>query len=477
MEIAWIKSDEQIDNSIVFLPKIEDIDSLKLTAKKSDLLSESLLKKETFGVNHFSENTFYIQPKANKNKSEIRENFRKLGSEAFSFFSKATCSKIKIIENQVSEEQIFDFIEGFLLSNYQFENYKTERNTSSISLLIQENEGREQKIVELKNLCNNVFLCRDWVNMPPNKLTTDSYVQIIEKTCQQKKLDYQILTKDELIAQGFGGLLAVNAGSSQAPYFVEITYKAENAFNPKPIILIGKGIVYDTGGLSIKPTPGSMDIMKCDMAGSATVIAATFAMEENKLPVYCKTLIPLTDNHISNTAFLPGDVITMHNKMTVEVLNTDAEGRMILADALSYAQQFDPLLCLDFATLTGSALRAIGHEGAVYYTTAESTHNYLLEKAAEQTFERLVRFPLWKDYKDYLTSDIADLKNIGGDTAGSITAAKFLECFVNYPWMHFDIAGPAFLPKNDAYRTKNGSGYGVRLVYNFIKELALQHGK
>jgi len=211
--------------------------------------------------------------------------------------------------------------------------------------------------------------------------------------------------------------------------------------------------------------------MKLDMAGAASVIGAFYAIAKNKLPVNIIGLIPSTDNLVNSQAYVPGDIIKMHNGLFVEVLNTDAEGRLILADALSFAQNYEPELVIDLATLTGSAAVAIGTYGAVVMGTADESNFDSIIQSGNNVYERLVRFPFWDEYGELLKSSIADLKNIGGSEAGAVTAGKFLEHFTNYPWIHIDIAGPAILEKNDSYRTAGGSAFGVRLLYDFFKTI------
>jgi leucyl aminopeptidase len=245
-------------------------------------------------------------------------------------------------------------------------------------------------------------------------------------------------------------------------------YKPEGAVNSKPIVFVGKGVVYDTGGLSLKPT-SSMDTMKCDMSGAAAVASAIYAIALAKLPVYVVALVPATDNRPDGNAYVPGDIITMMDGTTVEVLNTDAEGRLILADALTYAKKYDPLLVIDIATLTGAAEAALGRIGiAGMHNKAESYFPQLV-KSSFSVCERIAEFPFWDDYEELLKSEIADLKNIGGKFAGAITAGKFLQHFTDYPWIHLDIAGPAFIDKRDSYRTVGGTGVGVRLLFDFVK--------
>jgi leucyl aminopeptidase len=215
-----------------------------------------------------------------------------------------------------------------------------------------------------------------------------------------------------------------------------------------------------------------MDMMKCDMAGSAAVAGTMYAIAKAKLSVHVIGLVPATDNRPGENAYVPGDVITMYNGMTVEMLNADAEGRMILGDALAYAQKYNPELVIDLATLTGAAVAAIGTSGIVAMGTADEATKNKLKQSGNNVFERLAEMPFWDDYDEMIKSDIADMKNLGGPYAGSITAGKFLARYINYPWMHLDIAGPAFLTSRDNYRVKGGTGVGVRLLFDFLKNNA-----
>jgi leucyl aminopeptidase len=264
--------------------------------------------------------------------------------------------------------------------------------------------------------------------------------------------------------------LAVNRASTVPPQFCILEWKPEGARNAKPIVLVGKGVVYDTGGLSLKPTEG-MTYMKCDMAGAAAVVGTLAVAAKTGLPLHLIGLIPATDNKIGENALSPGDVITMGSGTTVEVVNTDAEGRLILADALHFAQKYDPELVVDLATLTGSAVKALGTQVICYMGTASEKIKKQLESSGFDTYERLVELPLWKEFGDELKSNIADLKNLGSSNAGMITAGKFLEHFTKFPWLHLDIAGPAYLRAANGYRTKEGTGVGVRLLFDFLKKL------
>jgi leucyl aminopeptidase len=213
--------------------------------------------------------------------------------------------------------------------------------------------------------------------------------------------------------------------------------------------------------------------MKSDMAGAAVTGSVMYAIAREKLPVHVIALVPATDNRPDGNAYTPGDVITMMSGLKVEVLNTDAEGRMILADALHYAKRFKPELVMEFSTLTGAAAAAIGHYGIVCMGKCDEVILKKLKESGNNVYERLAEFPFWDEYDELIKSDIADIKNIGGATGGAITAGRFLQRFVDYPYMHFDIAGPSFTKSNDSYRGKNGTGSGVRFIYDFLKKKSL----
>jgi leucyl aminopeptidase len=280
----------------------------------------------------------------------------------------------------------------------------------------------------------------------------------------------EVFNKSKIESLKMGGLLAVNQGSVDPPVFVVMEHKPKNAVNKQPYVFVGKGVVYDTGGISLKPNDGMMT-MKCDMGGAAAVAGAMFAIAKAELPVWVVGLTPATDNRPDGNCVVPGDVITISDGTTVEVLNTDAEGRLILSDALVYAKKYNPKFVIDLATLTGAAARAIGRFGIV--SMSNTTEEYeVLKQSGNNVHERLVDFPLWDEYADMLKSDIADLKNIGGIIAGANTAGKFLEHFTSYPWVHLDIAGPAFTESNDSYRGKGGTASGLRLLFDFIRTKA-----
>lgn len=364
--------------------------------------------------------------------------------------------------------------EGLLLSNYQFLKYRREAEKEQNALLQVDFTAKisDEQLHELQALLKAVSWARDLVNEPVSCLTAVELAKAIEQKGAEANFSVTVLEKSKIEALKMGGLLAVNKGSVDPPTFTIIEYKPKKATNKKPIVLVGKGVVYDTGGLSLKQTAGSMEYMKSDMAGAACMAATIYAAAQLDLPVYLVGLIPATDNRPGMNAYTPGDIIRMYDGTTVEVLNTDAEGRMILADALAYSDKWKPELVIDAATLTGSAVRAIGTKASVMMGNAGDKYFRLLEAAGTETHERVVQLPFWDDYFEEMKSKIADLNNIGGPYAGMITAGKFLEHFVKAPYIHLDIAGPAFTEKPQDYKGLGGTGTGVRLLINFLKRLS-----
>ncbi len=395
------------------------------------------------------------------------EELRIVGSTIFSQLTKTTQS----VYFSGTSEAIFHLAEGLLLSTYQFNRFikDASKKSNKLKSVYFPSSFSSKKIAELSNITKAVFWSRDRVNEPVSHLNAVQLSQEINKLGSVAEFDVQILEKKQIEALKMGGLLAVNKGSIDPPTFTIASYKPTNPKNKKPIVLVGKGVVYDTGGLSLKPTPGSMDVMKSDMAGAACVIATLYLIALQKLNIHVIALVPSTDNRPGMQAYAPGDVITMFDGTTVEVLNTDAEGRMILADALAYSNKFKPELVIDVATLTGAAIRAIGHKASVIMGNADDRYFEAMEKAGNLSHERVVRFPFWDDYLEEMKSPIADLKNLGGPNAGMITAGKFLEHFVKAPYIHMDIAGPAWLDVKENYKGQGGTGAGVRLLYNFLK--------
>lgn len=391
------------------------------------------------------------------------EKQRMIGAEVFSLLAK----EVEVVH--VSPEwSCTPFLEGFMLASYRFARFLSKPEKAILDTVVIPKSMKDEALNYLKTVQEVVFWTRDMVNLPVSHLNAVQFAEEIKQWCQDKYCSVEVLNHAKIKSMKMGGLLAVNQGSITPPTFTTISYKPKKYINKNPIVLVGKGVVYDTGGLSLKPTPGSMDSMKSDMAGAAMVAGAIKALSRLNIPVHVIGLIPATDNRPGGNAYAPGDIVTMYNKTTVEVLNTDAEGRMILADALSYADKFDPELVISAATLTGAAVRAIGTKAAISMGNAPKNVMDALVDSGLKTHERLVEFPFWEEYLTPMKSEIADLKNIGGADAGMITAGKFLETFVKAPYIHLDVAGPTWLEQRSGYLPKGGTGFGVRLLLEFL---------
>jgi leucyl aminopeptidase len=449
-----------------------DLNAYALTTPEKEYIMNSFSnKKYDVTINKYGYWYIFVIPEEKNNIHSINEAFRNQAFRIQGFLAKIKISDIQIVDAATDKSHTLAFVEGLCLSNYQFLKYfnnKEDKTSSLQKIELVSSRITPAETEELSNIVKSVYIARDLVNEPASFLTSTQLAREFQKMAAESGFNIEVFDKAKITELGMGGLLAVNKGSVEPPTFSVMTWKPNNAVNTKPYILVGKGLVYDSGGLSLKPTPNSMDYMKCDMAGAAAVAGAMYSIAKNKLPVYVIALAPSTDNRLDANSYSPGDVITMHSGTTVEVLNTDAEGRLVLADALSYSKQFDPELVFTIATLTGAAHRAVGEFAIVGMGNADDSIFKELEETGWQVFERIARFPFWEDYGELIKSDIADLKNIGGDVAGAITAGKFLEHFTKYPFIHLDIAGVAF-NKSKTYKGKGGSGAGIRLFYEFLK--------
>ncbi len=440
-------------------------------------VSQKLVDQDNGIITHYAPDHILcvaiLKKITDQTKGELLEEARIKGGHIAKRINHEKAAQAAIIRatGSVLKDEVLALAEGISLANYQFIKYKSEKKENPLKeLIIDDQEIGQSELDELKHVIDGNQLAKDLGNEPVVGLNA---VQLGEKILQMSadlQFNAAILNKEQIEALRMGGLLGVNAGSSVPPTFSILEYKPQHAKNIKPLIFIGKGVTYDTGGYSLKPS-GSMSGMKMDMSGAAAVIGAFHAIVKNQLPVYCIGLIPSTDNRINSDALVPDDVITMHDGTTIEVLNTDAEGRLILGDALSYAKKYNPELVIDLATLTGSAAAITGALGSAMMGTDKIYKDELIN-CGEITAERLWEIPYWKEFADMLKSDVADLKNIGGAVGGSATAGKFLEHFTDYPWLHLDIAGPAILKDEEPYKQKGASGVGVRLLYSFAKRFA-----
>jgi leucyl aminopeptidase len=432
-------------------------------------------KSEVYFVFNGEEKVFVVvyAPKKNTSHSILLEDVRVLGSKLCKLANANNVSALWLDQpsSVFSKELSLAFIEGLDLTNYEFYKYlKAGKPSNSLTdIYVQDRYVDETAIAELSNVMHAVKITKDIVNEPVIFFNAHSLGEFAKEQGKQFGFSVKVLNKKQITDLKMGGLLGVNRGSIDEPTFTVMEYKPRGAKNKKPLVLVGKGVVYDTGGYNLKIN-GVMGTMKCDMAGGAAVIGAMTAIASNKLPIHVVGLVPATDNRIGLNALVQDDIITMSDGTTVEIQNTDAEGRLILADALVYAQKYDPALVIDLATLTGAAAAVTGPYGIALMANATKYKEHLIE-TGDEVYERCAEFMMWREYNDLLKSDVADLKNIGGPTGGMITAAKFLEHFTKYDWIHLDIAGPAFIKEGAAhYRHRGGSGVGVRLLYKFAKK-------
>jgi leucyl aminopeptidase len=450
-------------NYIYLVKSSKGLAAYKLAKNLSTHISKSLDKSGSFC--ELSMGTAVAAFKVGKIKEgKDREAIRTFAATVFGKIGKDVESVQ--VEGE-SAEAIELFMEGLGLASYKFDKYLSDKKEAKLTAAYTSN--KKVNVEEIGHIIDATCWARTLVNEPNSYLSAVQLAKDIVSKCQKTGITVDVFEKSKIESLKMGGLLAVNKGSLDPPTFTKLEWKPKNAKNKKPIVLVGKGIVYDTGGLSLKPTKNSMDFMKSDMGGAAAMVATTYAAAKLNLPIHIITLIPATDNRPGGRAYAPGDIVKMFNGKTVEVLNTDAEGRMVLADALAYGDKFKPELVLDAATLTGAAVAAIGTFASCTMGNAKQEDIDQLIEAGFKTHDRVVQLPFWDDYKEELKSPIADLKNLGGPYAGMITAGKFLEHFTKSPYIHIDIAGPAFTHSKDSYRGQGGTGAGVRLLVEFLK--------
>jgi leucyl aminopeptidase len=359
---------------------------------------------------------------------------------------------------------------GFLLGQYQFNKYLSKPKPAVTNELVLVG-GDAGEIDHARVVVQGVALARDLVNEPAAGKKPEVLAAIAAEMADELGIDITVYDEQQIAAEGFGGLQAVSLGATNPPRMVVMHYHPEGA--EKSLALVGKGIVFDSGGLSIKPASG-METMKTDMAGAAAVFGAIRAIATLGLPVNVTAITPFTENMTGGAAQRPGDVFTARNGKTVEVLNTDAEGRLVLADGLSLAVEEEPDLIVDVATLTGACMVALGKKIAgLFSSTADPADQ--VEAAARRAGEKVWRMPIEKEYRSKLDSPIADIKNIGDRYGGAITAALFLAEFTGErPWVHLDIAGPARAEGDDGYITKGGTGFAVSTLVALAEDMAQQ---
>ncbi len=373
------------------------------------------------------------------------------------------------------EDAAQSMVEGALLSLYHFTMYKTfkkgeKTNIKGLSLLVQDKAILPLVKSAVKNaqtVAESVCFARDLVNMSGSDATPSFMAERAKEIAKKTDVKCTILSTPVLKRIGMGGVLTVSKGSSEPPKFVILEHKAPKKTD-ETVVIVGKGLTFDSGGLCLKPGKG-MDLMKGDMAGGAAILGTFRALSSLKPSVNVIGLVPCVENMPNDTAMKPGDIIKCLSGKTVEVINTDAEGRLVLADALSYAKRYKPDAVIDIATLTGSCVVALGtFASGMFGNNSELKER--IRKAGESCYERVWELPLWDEYQELIKSHIADIKNVGGKYGGSITAACFLSKFVeDYPWVHLDIAGTFMVEKDTPYVRRGATGVGVRLLIHLIQ--------
>jgi leucyl aminopeptidase len=365
--------------------------------------------------------------------------------------------------------------EGLALSAYRYDDFRHDSGKDLPPLLCEallvctragDESGVQAAVAEAQIVCAGVCLARDLVNAPGNVKSPQDLAKRCRREAEGAGCTCTILHREELEEEGMGALLGVAQGSMREPCLIILEYRG--AGDTDPLALLGKAVVFDSGGISLKPAE-KMDEMKMDMAGGAAVLGTITAAARLQLPINLVALIPAVENLPSGHAIRPGDILTSLARKTIEVLNTDAEGRLILADAITYAQRFHPAAIIDVATLTGACIVALGHHASAILGTDQALIDSLIA-AGDRSGERLWQLPLWDEYDQLLKSDVADIKNSGGRPAGTITGAAFLKAFAGEkPWAHLDIAGTAWEEKGSPGIPKGGSGVGVRLLIDLLR--------
>ncbi|MEW6738944.1 MAG: leucyl aminopeptidase [Nitrospirota bacterium] len=404
------------------------------------------------------------------------DRIRQAGGRAFSFLRDIGVKDIAVSTNifgylpknfKVPQKPVFYFIEGGLLSLYKFEKYKKSENSKEIKTATILGTDKDIPLKWLQTSVSAVNFAKDLVNTPSNDMTP-TVLSNVAKSISGKKIKVKVLEKKDIEKEGMGAYLSVSKGSAEPPKLIIVEYKGGKG---GPLALVGKSITFDSGGISLKPAEG-MEKMKYDMSGGASVLAIIKAASELELPVNIVGILPATENLPGGSASKPGDIVKTITGKTIEIINTDAEGRLALADAIGYAiKYYKPKAVIDIATLTGACSIALGNEAMAMMGNGDDLMEKL-KRASEDTYERVWQMPLYDEYKDYIKSDAADIKNSGGKNGSLVTAGYFLKEFAgDTPWVHLDIAGTAWNDKDKPYMPKGATAIGVRLLLNFLKEI------
>ena len=371
---------------------------------------------------------------------------------------------------------VSQMVEGSKMALYKFDKFKAEKaeNSPDLTIIVSKSKKVSQIIKTAQIVADGAIFTKSIANLPPNECTPTTLANFAKTISKKNKIKCSIISKPELKKRGFGGITAVGQGSKNEPKLIVLEHN-RGARNEKPIVLVGKAVTFDTGGISLKPSE-KMDEMKFDKCGGCTVLGIMKAVSELKLPINVAGIVPSVENMPGGESYRPGDIIKLYGGKTAEILNTDAEGRLILADALAYGEKhYSPKAIIDFATLTGACIIALGTNIAGMVSNDEKLTKKINE-SSKRTTEEIWELPLNQDFMDMIKSDVADMKNIGiGRAAGTITAAAFLRNAIgNTPWAHIDIAGVAWTQiatKEKSYNPKGATGFGVRLILDYLQNL------
>ena len=371
---------------------------------------------------------------------------------------------------------VSQIVEGCKMASYRFEKYKSEKEhiVPELVIISPKSDKITKAIRTAEIVAGGSVFAKSIANLPPNECTPTTLANFARDMAKKNKMKFTVISKKELKSKGFGGITAVGQGSKNEPKMIIIEHN-KGRTTEKPIVLVGKAVTFDTGGISLKPGE-KMDEMKFDKCGGCTVLGIMKSVSELKLPINVVGIVPSVENMPGGESYRPGDIIKLYSGKTAEILNTDAEGRLILADALSYGEKhYSPRAIIDFATLTGACIIALGTNVAAMISSNDRLKQKILD-ASKRTTEELWELPLNDDYMDMIKSDVADMKNVGiGRAAGTITAAAFLRNAINdTPWVHIDIAGVAWTQvatKEKPYNPKGATGFGVRLILEYLQDL------
>ena len=461
------------------LPK----DRIALNARVSAVLKKQADKVLGDSLELISEGDFLVGAYQVPQKKGLgREDRLRLAAARIGDWQKSrSLPRIAVSIDRLTIPEIRALCEGFLIAAYDFRKYKSEKKTekaeAEITLLASGANLKKADAarLEAEAMCRQINACRDLVNEPGSSLDPEAFAEAAKKAAKEFGLSYKVRDEKKLHSEGYHGLWTVGKGSDRPPRMVTLGYespKARKGAKAPHLVFVGKGVTFDTGGISIKPSQGMWE-MKCDMAGAATVLSAICAVSALKLPIKVSAVLCLAENRPGNAAVLPGDIFTAKNGKTIMVDNTDAEGRLILTDGLAEAGAIGATHIIDLATLTGAIVRAIGPSiTGMFSNDAAFTKSMLA--AGDTASEKFCVMPLEEEYREYLDDPVADMKNVGKQEAGAITAALFLQEFVpaKTAWSHWDIAGTAFTTAPWKYYKPGGTGWGVKSLVEVARNLA-----